>query len=54
MVLNTDKTKEKLITSRPKRLSLQNPVLSLKYSDLDIKMTPSEKILGVHVDDDLM
>ena len=43
-----------LITSRQKRLSLQNPVLSLRYSDIDIKMTPSEKILGVHVDDNLM
>ena len=30
MVLNTDKTKVMLITSRQKRLSLQNPVLSLK------------------------
>ena len=54
MVLNTDKTKVMLITSRQKRLSLQNPVLSLRYSDIDIKMTPSEKILGVHVDDNLM
>ena len=54
MVLNTDKTEVMLITSRKKRLSLQNPVLSLRYSDIDIKMTPSEKILGVHVDDNLM
>ena len=58
MVLNTDKTKvmliTMLITSRQKRLSLQNPVLSLRYSDLDIKMTPSEEILGVHVNDNLM
>ena len=37
MVLNTDKTKVMLITSRQKRLSLQNPVLSLTYSDIDIK-----------------
>ena len=29
-------------------------ILSLRYSDIDIKTTPSEKILGVHVDDDLM
>ena len=54
MVLNTDKTKVMLITSRQKRLSLQNPVLSLRYSDIDIKMTPSDKISGVHVDDNLM
>ena len=55
MVLNTDKTKVLLITSRQKRLSLQNLVLSLKYSVVDTKKkTPSEKILGVHVDDNLM
>ena len=44
MGLNTDKTKVVLITSRQKRLS--NPVLSLKYSDIDIKMTHADKILG--------
>ena len=54
MVLNTDKTKVMLITSRQKRLTLQNPGLSFRYSDIDIKMTPSEKILGVHVVDNLM
>ena len=54
MILNTDKTKVMLITSRQKRLSLQNPVLSLRYSDIDIKMTPSEKIVGVHVDENSM
>ena len=54
MVLNTDQTKVMLITSRQKRLSLQNPVLSLTYSDIDIKMIHADKILGVHVDDNLM
>ena len=43
MVLNTNKTK---VTSRPKILSMQNPVLSLTYSDIDIKMTHADKILG--------
>ena len=46
MVLSTDKTKVMLITSKRKRLSMQNPVLSLKYSDIDIRMTHAEKILG--------
>ena len=50
MVLNTDKTKVMLITSRQKRLSMHNPVLSLTYSDIDINMTHADKILGVHVD----
>ena len=54
MFLNTDKTKMMLITSREKRLSMQNTVLSLTYSDIDIKMTHAEKIFGVHVDDNLM
>ena len=54
MVLNTDKTKVMLITSRQKRLSMHNPVLSLTCSDIDIKMTHADKILGVHVDDNLM
>ena len=54
MVLNTDKTKVMLITSRQKRLSNQNPVLSLTYTDIDIKMTHADKILGVHVDDNFM
>ena len=39
MVLNTDKTKVMLITSRQKRLSMHNPVLSLTYSDIDINDT---------------
>ena len=34
MVLNTDKTKVLLIKSRQKRLSMQNPALSLRYSDI--------------------
>ena len=54
MVLNTDKTKVMLITSRQKGSACKKPVLSSRYSDIDIKMTPSEKILGVHADDNLM
>ena len=54
MVLNTDKTKVMLITSRQKRHSMQNPALYLTYSDIDMKMTHADKILGVHADDNLM
>ena len=53
MVLNTLKTKVMLITSRQKRNNLYESVLSLKYNDIDIKMTTSDKILGVHVDENL-
>ena len=54
VVLNSDKTKVILITSRQKRLSMQTPVLSLKYSGIDIRMTQADKICGVHVYDNLM
>ena len=53
MVLNTLKTKVMLITSRQKRNNLHECALSLKYNDIDIKMTTSDKILGVHVDENL-
>ena len=53
MVLNTLNTKVTLITSRQKRNILYESALSLKYNDLDIKMTTSDKILGVHVDENL-
>ena len=42
MVLNTLKTKVMLITNRQKRNNLYEPVLSLKYNDIDIKMTTSD------------
>ena len=53
MVLNTLKTKVMLITSRQKRNNLHESELSLKYNDIDIKMTTSDKILGVYVDENL-
>ena len=54
MVINTDKTKVMLITSRQKRQNLQNSALPLRYNDMDIRMTTCDKILGVHVDENLM
>ena len=54
MVLNTDKTKVMLITSKQKRTALNNAVLNLQYSDIDISMTTCDKILGIHVDDNLI
>ena len=52
-VLNTLKTKVMLITSRQKRNNIYESALSLKYNDIDIKMTTSDNILGVHVDENL-
>ena len=54
MVLNTLKTKVVLITSRQKRNNLLEDTLSLYYNDIDIKMTTSDKILGVYVDENLL
>ena len=42
-----------LITSRQKRNNLHEGELSLKYNDIDIKMTTSDKILDVYVDEKL-
>ena len=53
MMLNTDKTKVMLITSRQKRTVLNDAVLNLQYSDIDISMTTCDKILGIQVDDNL-
>ena len=54
MVINTDKTKVMSITSRQKRKNLQNSALSLRYNDMDIRLTSCDKILRVHVDENLM
>ena len=53
IVLNTDKTKVMLITSRQKRTVLNDAVLNLQYSDIDISMTTCDKILGIQVDENL-
>ena len=42
-----------LIISRQRRNNLQNPNLSLRYNEIDIKMTTVNKILGVQVDENL-
>ena len=43
-----------LITSRQKRQNLQNSTSSLKYNDIDIRMSTCDKILGVYVDEHLL
>ena len=54
MVINTEKTKVMLITTRQKRQPSQKSVLSLHYSDIDIRMSTCDKILGVYVDENLL
>ena len=53
MILNIDKTKVMLIASRQKRTVLCDTVLNLQYNDIDIKMTTSDKALGIYVDNNL-
>ena len=53
MVLNTVKTKVMLIASRQERNNLNEVSFSFQYNDIDIRMTTSDKMLGVHVDDNL-
>ena len=54
MVINTDKTNVMLITSRQKRYNLKNSDLSLNFKDADFKLTSNEKVLGVHIDENLL
>ena len=54
MVVNKDKTKIMLITSRQKRHILHNPCISLRYDEIDIKMTTGYKILRMQVDENVM
>ena len=44
MVLNIDKTKIMLITTKQKRTVLNNAVLNLQYNEIDICMTTCDKI----------
>ena len=53
MILNMDKTKLMLITSRQKGTALSNTDLTLQYNDIDVSITTCDKILGIHVDNNL-
>ena len=54
MVINTDKTKVMLITSRQKLYNLQNDNLLLKSCGVDLKLSSNEKILGVQIEENLI
>ena len=53
MILNINKTKVMLITSRQKRTTLSNADLTLWYNDIDVNITTCDKVLGIHVDNNL-
>ena len=54
MILNTEKKNAMLITSRQRRSNLRNPNLSLRYNEIDIKMTSISKSLRVQVNENLL
>ena len=54
MVINTDKTKVMLITSRQKRSNLQDNYLELNFNDVDLKLSSNENILGVQIEENLL
>lgn len=51
MLLNTDKTKVMLISTRQKRIRLDTSLLALTYNDIDLQLTTGDKILGVYIDE---
>ena len=53
MLINTEKTKLMLIASRQKRHTLIDGNLKLEYNNLELQISSNEKILGVHVDENL-
>ena len=53
MVLNTEKTKIMLITTRQKRLCIDENNLPFSYNDIGLQVTSGGKILDVYVDKNL-
>ena len=48
-----DKTKLMLISSRQKRKCMKDNKLAIVYNNFDLQLTSCEKVLGVHIDDNL-
>ena len=53
MIINIDKTKQMLISSRQKRKCMKDNKLAIEYDNFDLQLTSCEKVLGVHIDDNL-
>ena len=54
MLLNTDKTKLMLITTRQKRVRLDENLFTLIYNDVILQLTTGDKILGVNIEQNLL
>ncbi len=53
MVLNTEKTKVIFITTPQKRTKMGNIQLNVNYKNVSLKLTTGDKLLGVHIQDNL-
>ena len=53
MLLNTEKMKILIITTRHNILHTDKGILSLSYNDVDLKITTGDKILGISNDANL-
>ena len=53
LVSNESKTKYMLMMNNQKRASLKNPVLNINLGSCKITQTKNEKLLGVHLDENL-
>ena len=53
MLLNTEKTKVMLITTLQKRLHLHDNILNLTFNNDTLKNVDNDKVLGVHIDNNL-
>ena len=54
MLLNTDKTKVMLLTSRQKRTTFTGKVLSLNFNNVELQLSNTEKVLGVYIDENFI
>ena len=54
MLLNTDKTKVMLLTSRQKRTTFTGKVLSLNFNNVELQLSNNEKVLGVYIDENFI
>ena len=55
MVINTEKKQQGYADNyQAKEATFTKSILSLRYSDIDIKMSTCDKILGVFVDENLL
>ena len=53
MLLNTEKTKVMLITTLQKRLHLHDNILNLTFNNYTLKNVDNDKVLRVHIDNNL-